>query len=368
VTSQDETLNVRSRRELGSMPTTRTRTHPRDLIFAVKMGNDGAVRRLLKRYDAKIWTGLERSDEKGSTALMIAALDGHESIVRLLIEAGGDVTDEIPDDNGWTALMCAAYDGHESIVRLLIEGGSDVMGRDDNGWTVLMIAAQDGHESTVRLLIEAGSDVNAKNNSCYTALMIAAQNGHESTVRLLIEGGSDVNAKNNQCGTALMIAASNGHESTVRLLIEAGSDLRARDEDGVTALMLAASNGHESIVRLLMIKEARGVRHWLDTWLGIPGVQRKDINGQTALMSAARNGHESTFHALVEGGADDKVKFNGETAVQVLIEKVKGKQQNTDAAREHAQSVQQLIDEDAQRLPTGLYMKLCDANKRAYDS
>ena len=67
------------------MPTTRTRTHPRDLIFAVKMGNDGAVRRLLKRYDAKIWTGLERSDEKGSTALMIAALDGHESIVRLLI-------------------------------------------------------------------------------------------------------------------------------------------------------------------------------------------------------------------------------------------------------------------------------------------
>jgi len=252
-------------------------------------------------------------------------------------------------------------------VRLLIEGGSDVNAKNNHCYTAIMIAAQNGHESTVRLLIEGGSDVNAKNNHCGTALMMAASNGHESTVRLLIEAGSDVMGRDEDGLTALMLAAD-GHESIVRLLIEAGSDLRARDNYCVTALMIAAENGYESIVRLWMIKEARGVRHWLETWLGIRGVQRKDTNGQTALILAARNGHESTFHALVEGGADDKVKFNGETAVQVLIEKVKGKQQNTDAAREHAQSVQQLIDEDAQRTPTGLYMKLCAMNKRAFDS
>ena len=38
VTSQDETLNVRSRRELGSMPTTRTRA-------AAAMGDEDVVRR-----------------------------------------------------------------------------------------------------------------------------------------------------------------------------------------------------------------------------------------------------------------------------------------------------------------------------------
>lgn len=312
VTSQDETLNVRSRRELGSMPpTTRTRAHPRDLIVAAAMGDEDVVRRLLKCYDAKIWTEQERQDEEGLTAMMHAAISGHESIVRLLIEAGGDVT-ERSACGGWTALMHAVYNEHESIVRLLIE---------------------------------CGSDVNTKT--------------YEGD---LTYGGE------RELWSVLMIAAHYGNESIVRLLIEAGADVPYREAQfGRTALMLAAENGYESIVRLL-IKEARGVRYWLETWLWIRGVERKDINGQTALLLAARGGHESTFHALVECGADDKVKFNGETPVQVLIEKVKGKQQNTDAAREHAQSVQQLIDEDTQQLSDGLYMKLCDMNKRAFDS
>jgi hypothetical protein len=41
---------------------------------------------------------------------------------------------------------------------------------------------------------------------------------------------------------------------------------------------------------------------------------------------------------------------------------------STVTVRDHAQSVQQLIDEDTQQLSDGLYMKLCAMNKRAFDS
>ena len=514
VTSQDETLNVRSRRELGSMPTTRTRTHPRDLIVAAAMGDEDVVRRLLKCYDAKIWTEQERQDEEGRTAIMHAAAAGHESIVRLLIEAGDDVTERNLVTGGWTALMHAVYNEHESIVRLLIECGSDVNTKayDDDLtyggelmdghylWSVLMLAVQYGHESIVRLLIEAGADVtdvtdenhtalmlavgsyehedefvterivlelikagsdlNARDNKYWTALMHAAWRGHESIVRILIEAGADVRYVTDENRTALMLAAcSYLHddefvtERIVLELIKAGCDLNARDSKDWTALMHAACRGCKhvdllislvaekqfwryrlSLVPSLSSRSLRAIVRATTGWLHDPfrppcGVKAKDADGctalmiaaragredtvrlliemgsdlnvranstggrpaasphrelmvgqylwsgfrkgDTALMMAARNGHESTFHALVKGGAVDKVKFDdGKTAVQVLIKSIRKRERQkiTRTARDHAQSVQKLIDEDTQQLSDGLYMKLCDMNKRAFDS
>ena len=47
------------------------------------------------------------------------------------------------------------------------------------------------------------------------------------------------------------------------------------------------------------------------------------------------------------------------------MKKVKEKQ-NT-PVRDHARSVQKVIDEDKEQLPDGVYVKLCGINKRAYD-
>ena len=434
VTSQDETLNVRSRRELGSMPTTRTRTHPRDLIVAAAMGDEDVVRRLLKCYDAKIWTEQERQDEEGMTAIMRAAATGHESIVRLLIEAGGDVT-ERSACGGWTALMHAVYNEHESIVRLLIECGSDVNTKSYEGdltyggeqelWSVLMIAAHYGNESIVRLLIEAGADVTDVTNENRTALYLAAGSyEHEDefvTERIvleLIKAGSDLNARDSKDWTALMHAAWRGckhvdllislvgekqfwryrlslvpslSSRSLRAIVRATTGwlhdpfrppcgVKAKDADGCTALMIAARAGREGTVRLL-IEMGSDLNVRANSTGGRPVLMFGQYSswshfcrGDTALMMAARNGHESTFHALVEGGAVDKVKFDdgtytGKAAVQVLIKSIrKRERQKTHTARDHAQSVQNLIDEDTQQLSDGLYMKLCDMNKRAFDS
>jgi hypothetical protein len=109
------------------------------------------------------------------TLVNIAAQNGHEAVVRALIELGADVNKA--HDIGWTALYAAAYNGHEAVVRALIEADTDVNKAHDIGWTPLYAAACKGHETGLRALKEAGADVNQAEDNGVTPLFIAAQRG-----------------------------------------------------------------------------------------------------------------------------------------------------------------------------------------------
>jgi len=165
------------------------------------------------------------------------------------------------------ALRCAAMYGHESVCRLLIEHGANIHAQDDYA---LQLAAENGHEAVCRLLIEHGANTNADHNY---ALQLAAENGHEAVCRLLIEHGVNIRAENDY---ALQLAAENGHEAICRLLIEGrdpdisevepftngsdapGANIHARDD---YALQLAAKNGHEAICQLLLELDPLMARH-----------------------------------------------------------------------------------------------------------
>ena len=61
--------------------------------------------------------------------------------------------------NGACPVHVAAQNGHEEVVRFLIEARADVQQADDDGASPVYIAWQEGHEEVVRCLIEAREDV-----------------------------------------------------------------------------------------------------------------------------------------------------------------------------------------------------------------
>ena len=63
---------------------------------------------------------------------MIAAHDGHEAVVKRLLEYSPKVDEK--NNQNWNALMIAAKEGHEAIVKLLREYDAKVDEKDNQGW------------------------------------------------------------------------------------------------------------------------------------------------------------------------------------------------------------------------------------------
>ena len=142
------------------------------------------------------------------------------SMANLLLEQGADV--RAAEDDGSTALMSAALGGHEAVAQLLLQHGADVAAANNDGLTALMCAAGGGHEAVAQLLLQHGADVKAAGSNGATALMCAAEGGHEAVAQLLLQHGADVRAAMHDGRTALMIARRNRHEAVARLFREHG--------------------------------------------------------------------------------------------------------------------------------------------------
>ena len=102
--------------------------------------------------------------------------DGNLVEVRAALARGGDVNDK--NSFGTTALMWAVINKHNSIVEhLLDQPGVKVNEKDNNGWTALHYAARDNNSEVARLLLEhpGFNSANATRNDGVTALMIAVR-------------------------------------------------------------------------------------------------------------------------------------------------------------------------------------------------
>jgi ankyrin repeat protein len=91
---------------------------------------------------------------------------------------------------GVTALIAASQQGHQEIVRALLDAKADVNAKAGNGATALMLAARAGNQEIVRALLDARADVNAKDNVGATALILASLKGHQEVVQLLKGAGA----------------------------------------------------------------------------------------------------------------------------------------------------------------------------------
>lgn len=227
---------------------------------------DGVVRYLLAQG-----AEVDARDEDGWTALLqAAAADGDRERVAIgqtLLEAGADVNARCTCTGylggGWTALMIAAREARNPLLKLLLARGADPNIANNEGQAALAIALDHGGDpETVRALLERGAEVNARDKEGATPLMEAVNRmgsrmGSAESMRTLLARQADVHARALNGWTVLMLAAAYGNVEAIELLLDAGADLHARTPKGRTALMLAVSEGRSEAVLGLLRRGAK---------------------------------------------------------------------------------------------------------------
>ncbi|MDQ7977181.1 ankyrin repeat domain-containing protein [Paraburkholderia sp. SARCC-3016] len=136
------------------------------LVLAAREKSDNVAALLLDNPK----TNIEIVDKAGENAMMMAALNGDVALVNLLISKDAEV-----NKKGWTPLHYAATNGHDDVVKVLLDHSAYIDAGSPNGTTPLMMAARGGHVSTVKLLLDSGADLNVKNQLGLTALDFAKQ-------------------------------------------------------------------------------------------------------------------------------------------------------------------------------------------------
>ncbi|KAJ5404339.1 hypothetical protein N7509_004210 [Penicillium cosmopolitanum] len=203
-----------------------------------------------------------------SSALGWAAMNGIESTAHCALEAEASVTEEydLPRFGSWPPMAVACIQGHEPIVRLLIEHSVDLNSikgfmtppnRENSHWEMLeprtttspmLLAASHGHEHIVRLLLSKGAYPNIIDEESYmTPFKIAVSKGHLNIVKLLDKQVFDLPG-----GNLLADAAGRGHYGIVNYLIHSPKFNNRWLSLGFGALCTAAGNGNQEIVGLLL--------------------------------------------------------------------------------------------------------------------
>ena len=187
--------------------------------------------------------GLSRGMPQVSpTPLFIAAEQGYDDIVALLLSKGADITESVEIEWGKyrgkknkyeyfvTPLFVAAMNGNEDIVKLLLDKHEEIVPRlklrydvndsrnvklvfkntsvdrvDYSSWewsseednkkppTPLFVAAYAGHCNIIKLLVEHKADINWQDDDGMTALWLATEFGELETVKCLLEQGANPN-------------------------------------------------------------------------------------------------------------------------------------------------------------------------------
>ncbi|KAK2743317.1 hypothetical protein FQN55_007514 [Onygenales sp. PD_40] len=234
----------------------------------------------------------------GKDALHWAAEFGQDDVVKLLIKFGASASaplrhrktthtfpvDSRPLTRWGSALHLAAANGHESTVQLLLHQKAKPI---DYGQNAVYWAAQNGRDSVVRLLLkQSGWGRELSRRLRGRALYLAARYGHESTVRLLVAEKAPLDSVDGNGAAAIHHAAERGLDKIVQMLLELGVNPCRKQHDGQNPLDLALANGHGSIAELL-------IKH---------GASYYDVHHSTLSRVAAR-GDEACVRLLLKSKA-----------------------------------------------------------------
>jgi len=189
-----------------------------------------------------------------NSALLRAAESGDSETAAEALRAGADL--EARDDRGRTALLLAATHDHVDLAHLLVAQGASPDALDDQHDTPWLVTGVTGSVAMLEALLPADPDLTIRNRYGGVSVIPASERGHVDYVRRVVRTGIEVNHVNDLGWTALLEAVLLGdggprHQEIVRILLAAEADPAIEDREGVTALEHARSKGQSEVVAIL---------------------------------------------------------------------------------------------------------------------
>lgn len=191
-------------------------------------------------------SSVEPKSDFGLTPLHLACRNGHEGVVRMLLNSAGVQVDSISELNKTIPVHLAAQGGHLLVAGLLISRSTDGLTQaDGHGRTALHLAAAHGHRDMVGLLIGQGAQMNFRDNNGWSALHHAAKHGYLEVVRLLVESGADPTTRCEQGKVPICMAAGAGHKQVLSYLLKKEHDSFELMQDKMFLIdLMACSKQH----------------------------------------------------------------------------------------------------------------------------
>lgn len=189
----------------------------------------------------------------GESPIVVAAKNGREEILDILIQSGCDLTTPDFTDITWRKrpIHIAAAKGYTGFVKKLIDQGISVESVDLEMKTPLHWASLFGHVGVVECLLSAGADVNTTQIDGFTPLHCSSALDHVDVCKLLLDNGAKPNMLDEDGWTSVHHAAAYGHYSVIQTLHKSGACLNIKTPSGDNVLHIAACTWHDNQVKLL---------------------------------------------------------------------------------------------------------------------
>lgn len=272
------------------------------LIKYINIGDTDLVRLLLEKG-----ANIKYNPEEGYyNPVEIAIYSGNKDIIKMLIEAGVDINQEIyfeTEYDGYSKpfIQWAVDEKYNDIVKLLLEKGATF---ENDEFSIVYGLLKNKDFDNFKLMIEKGLKLNESREETekLPVLNWAIKNNYDDIALLAIDKGADFNF--GVVGLKpINIMLENKKMELIKAVVEKGFDINEylNKENNLTLLSWAVINKNIDLANFLVEKKV--------------DVNRLMTSGMTALMLASQNNDAEMVKILLKGGADVKIKnSSGKTA------------------------------------------------------